>query len=62
MKWTRAEFDALPDVEREDLIAFDLRNHQQIGQALEVMSARIRSEKAVDGGAFMTAWLAYMGI
>lgn len=61
MGWTREQFFSLPESEQEDHLAMDLHIHRQMGQALQGMDARIKADKAVDGGAYASLWIAYMG-
>ena len=60
MKWTRAQFNALPEDERTDWLAYDARLQRQKLDMLRDMRRMIDEGKPPDGGAYMMVWLSLL--
>ena len=60
MGWTRAQFEALPDREKTDWLAFDMRRQMRLTDMLRAMRALIDEGKSVDGGAYTAVWLSLL--
>lgn len=60
MGWTRQQFEALPDRERFDWLAFDMRRQMRLADMLRAMRSLIDDGKSVDGGAYTAVWLSLL--
>ena len=60
MGWSLSEFDALPERERDDWLAFSHHRREQLASMMRQLRAMIDDNKSVDGGAYMAVWLAML--
>ena len=60
MKWSRSQFFRLPDVEKEDWLAYDHLLRGKRFDMLRSMRALIEDGKSVDGGAYASVWLSLL--